>query len=104
MAVYELDLENDDVLSLSQAAAKLPRLRSGRKVHVSTLFRWTQHGTGGRKLQTWKLGGRRVTTLRALEAFIEPVSSDSEKPARQASPRREQQLAAVDAKLAKEGF
>ena len=104
MTSCEIDLENDDVLSLSEAASRLPQLRSRGKVHVSTLFRWAQRGAGGRKLQTWRLGGRRVTTLRALEAFIEPVSSDTERPALQASPGRDRELAKVDAALAKEGF
>jgi len=98
------DLKSDVVLSLRDVPTHLPRLRGQRKVHISTVFRWAQRGTGGRKLQTWRLGGRRVTTLRALKAFIEPVGSDSKLSDRQGPQRRERQLAKVEGELAREGF
>ena len=52
-------------ITLSDAAKSLP----GRP-HTSSLYRWHRKGVRGIKLETWLVGGRRYTTLDALEQFI----------------------------------
>lgn len=61
-------LTNESILTLSEAAAKLPP-SGGRRVNVSTLWRWAFKGVSGVKLEVLRLGGRTVTSLEALERF-----------------------------------
>ena len=100
----DLDLKRDTVFSLRDVPAHLPRFQGQKKVHTSTVFRWAQRGTAGRRLETWRLGGRRVTTLRALQEFIKPFGPDAEQPARQASPKCDREANEVETALAREGF
>jgi len=55
----------ENMISLVEAARSLP----GRP-HASSLYRWCRKGVRGVKLQTWLVGGRRYTTIAALEQFI----------------------------------
>ncbi len=43
--------------------------------HVATVWRWATKGTRGVKLQTWMLGGHRVTTPQAVEAFLQALNA-----------------------------
>lgn len=63
---------NENLLPLRDAAAKIP----GRP-HVSTLWRWATHGVGRQRqrLETVVIGGRRFTSIEALERFITALSS-----------------------------
>lgn len=42
-----------------------------------TAWRWTTKGSRGRILKSWVLGGRRMTTVAAVEAFIEQRTADT---------------------------
>jgi hypothetical protein len=44
---------------------------TGARPHPSTCWRWAIRGVGGTQLQTWLVGGRRKTTVGAVETFIE---------------------------------
>jgi len=59
-----VDLSTEHLLSLPEAASRLP----GRP-HISTLHRWRQRGVRGVKLETLLLGGRRYTSREALKRF-----------------------------------
>src|SRR5688572_8932261 len=41
----------------------MPKRKSGRKLYVSTIYRWRQRGRRGRKLKTFAVGGTRCTTI-----------------------------------------
>ncbi len=71
-----------DIITLTEAAKRLPKLRTGRRVHPSTLWRWASRGLRGRKLETIRLGGRMCTSVNALNRFFaEAISRDDvEKP------------------------
>lgn len=62
-----------DILSLADAAKRLPRF-NGRRVHVSTIWRWASHGLRGIRLETTRLGGRACTSLTALRRFFDALS------------------------------
>ena len=54
----------------------LPLLTAVQKVtgirpHLSTVLRWCTTGAHGRVLQSAKIGGRRLCTIEAVQAFIE---------------------------------
>ncbi len=50
------------------------RAATGRKVHLSTVLRWCSRGARGRVLSSWMVGGRRMTTVEAVNAFIAAAS------------------------------
>lgn len=70
-----IDLTHERVVTLREAASILPRQRGGRKVHVSTLYRWCSRGVRGVRLEHLKLGGRIVVSAQALQRFAERCSA-----------------------------
>lgn len=66
-------------LTLRQVPDHLPR-RQGKKVHYSTVYRWSTNGVRGRVLETSLVGGIRYTTLEAVQRFLatQPVFDNSE--------------------------
>ena len=74
----------ENMISLVEAARSLP----GRP-HASSLYRWCRKGVRGVKLQTWLVGGRRYTTIAALEQFIAATTAAADgEPALPRTPRQ----------------
>jgi hypothetical protein len=63
----------DDTLTLAEAARLLPRIE-GRKISISTIFRWTQRGLRGVRLSHLRIGRRIVTSHSALLEFFNRLS------------------------------
>ena len=61
---------NEALLSLAAAGRTLPG-----KPHLSTLHRWRLRGVRGVRLETVLIGGRRYTSVEALERFSERVTT-----------------------------
>ncbi len=80
IATMSIDLNNENVGTLSEVAGKLPRL-GGRKIHTSTLWRWASRGLRGVRLEHVRLGGRIITSLEAVQRFSESLS-DADVPVR----------------------
>lgn len=59
-----IEISCETLLSLADAAKALPN-----RPHTSTLHRWRMAGVRGVKLETCLIGGRRFTSLEALERF-----------------------------------
>ena len=99
-----IDHEVETVLSLTDAAARLPRRRGGKRVNVATLYRWASNGCRGVRLETIQIGGTRCTSMQALQRFFDrlstpgagPVGPDHRREARvrQRDERVERELAA----------
>ena len=89
---------NERLITLPQAARKIPGQGDRPRVHVSSIYRWSTKGVGGVVLETIKVGGRRMTSLEALERFIQAQNLDTEQPAERPGDRQ-RQLDAVDAEL-----
>jgi len=64
-----IDLSKETVLTLNQATKALPPVRRGKKLHISTLYRWASKGISGVRLETLRLGGTTVTSLEAIQRF-----------------------------------
>lgn len=68
-------------LSFTEAAAACPTV-AGRKPGLRTVYAWCDTGVlvGGRrlKLESARVGGRRVTSAEALERFLAAVSAGAE--------------------------
>lgn len=84
-----IDLQHETLLSLSQAANRLPASRRGRPVHLSCVYRWVLEGVntpnGKVRLEAIRMGGRWLTSVQALERFAEAQTPYL--PDRQALPR-----------------
>ncbi len=74
-------------LSAAQAARLLG-------VHVMTIVRWWRVGLRGRKLRSARVGGRRWTTKKWLEEFLQEEESDGS-----VESRRRQEVAAANVAL-----
>ena len=99
-----IDLQAETVLTLADAARYVPRRRRGRKVHVSTLYRWAQRGIRGIKLETLRLGGGLVTSVEALQRFAERLTSVDGAPVTRSEPQRRRDTAWAEAELEKLGI
>jgi hypothetical protein len=79
-----IDVANESLLSLAQAAATLPPGRGGKKVHLSTILRWILDGvrrpTGRVQLEAIRVGGRWLTSKEALQRFAERLTPDCSQP------------------------
>ncbi|MDZ4684032.1 MAG: DUF1580 domain-containing protein [Planctomycetaceae bacterium] len=64
-----------DAIPLTKAADFVP----GRP-HSATIWRWATKGVRGVKLASWVSGGKRVTTLAAIEEFLRRLNAGAESP------------------------
>jgi hypothetical protein len=69
-----IDINCEEVLSLSDAAKVLPARRAGKKPHVSCLYRWSVGGCRGVQLESVQIGGTRCTSREALARFFDRLS------------------------------
>jgi hypothetical protein len=70
-----IDSTEEALLSLAQAAAELPKRRAGRKLHLSTMYRWATAGCRGIVLETIQVGSTRCTSRQALQRFFESLTA-----------------------------
>jgi hypothetical protein len=80
-----IDPATEVLLPLAEAAGRLPRLRGGRAVATSTVWRWARRGVRGRggalvRLEVLKLGGTCCTSDEALLRFFRTLSADDPQP------------------------
>ena len=64
-----LDLASETVISIREAANRVPSFRPGKRTHTATIFRWIATGVNGVRLESARLGGRVVTSVEALQRF-----------------------------------
>jgi hypothetical protein len=68
-----IEIGQESILTLQEAAKLLPRRRAGRKPHVSTLYRWASRGLKGAVLETVQVGGTTCTSREALQRFFDKL-------------------------------
>lgn len=62
-------------ISLQEATTVVAKLRGEHGCSLATIYRWVSEGVqGGIKLDSIKIGGRRVTSLGAIWEFIEATN------------------------------
>lgn len=74
-----IDVFHEKVISLKEAAKRLPKTARNKKIHISTLHRWIQRGLQNKhglvvRLESIKIGGNICTSLEALQRFFEQIS------------------------------
>jgi len=65
--------------------AKAVERATGQRPHPSTLYRWRNSGIAGVRLETHRVGGRRMCTLESVRRFLDAVTAaaEGEQPTRQ---------------------
>lgn len=85
-------------MTLSQAAKGLPKV-NGKRIHVSTLWRWCRKGQGGITLEYARMGRRVVVTPEALNRFFAALAQPDKEHCRSSVslPTRRKQRPRTDA-------
>lgn len=97
-----IDIRNEELVPFPDAPKHIP----GRP-HIATVHRFRLRGSHGKKLESVKVGGRRFTSIEAIQRFVEAVTAaaDGEPvPRAESSKARERRLAQVDAELEAAGI
>ncbi len=66
-----IDIETEQLIPLRDIPKILPKRSSGKRIHISAVYRWVQRGLAGRTLETVKIGGTRYTSQEAMQRFAE---------------------------------
>jgi hypothetical protein len=105
-----IDISTETVVSLTEATRQLPKRRAGKRPNVATLYRWTNDGCRGVRLEYVMVGGTRCTSLDALQRFFDALTSvaESERPAAISvapalTKSRQRQIEAAEKRLARAG-
>jgi hypothetical protein len=93
-----IDTLKEQLFPLTDALQFVPRPK-GRTPNLSTLYRWSQRGIKGVRLETVQVGGTRCTTREALGRFFGRVTA-----ARDGTPRADQRATAAQAALTSIGI
>ena len=104
-----IDLRTEDAITLTAAARHRLISPDGRPRHIARMYDYILHGllglSGERvRLEFVKIGGKRYTTVQAMERFTERLNmADSAKSIPTTSQRR-QQIAAAEKNLQAAGI
>jgi hypothetical protein len=90
--VLVLDISREQIITLAEASHRLP----GRP-DISTLWRWRSRGVRGVTLDSVVIGGRRYTSVEALERFAQALTAAPRPPSPGPSAARQRQIAAAEA-------
>jgi len=72
-----IDIEREDVLSLTEATKVLPRV-NGKRASICTLWRWCRKGLRGVHLDYIRIGRKIATSRQALNRFFNELSAKDE--------------------------
>ena len=73
-----INLSEESLLSLKEAAKFLPKRDSGKRIHISALYRWCNKGVRGVVLESIKIGGTTYTSREALQRFGDNISTKNQ--------------------------
>ena len=67
--VQMIDTQSEALVPISEAPSLVPS-----RPHVATIWRWVKRGCRGAKLETVLIGGRRFTSIEAIQRFFEATT------------------------------
>jgi hypothetical protein len=91
---------SEHIISLSQAAKLMPRLRCDRPCNPSTIWRWCTRGVRGVRLESIRVGGTTATSQEALARFLEAINKQANGPLKRHSTHHER----TEAELTRRGI
>jgi len=66
-----IPIHEENLLPIREVPAELPARHNGKRVHPSTVYRWTKIGVRGIRLECVGIGGRTYTSIEAIQRFGE---------------------------------
>ena len=69
-----IDLATEKLVALRDVPRQLPPRPTGRRLHISAVYRWIQHGVRGNRLECIRIGGTTYTSVEALQRFADGLS------------------------------
>jgi len=66
-------LNNETCVCLTELSRRLPRL-NGKRIAISTLWRWAMKGIHGERLESRRLGKRLLSSVEAVDRFSARLS------------------------------
>lgn len=69
-----IDIQNESLLSLTEATKALPRV-NGKRPSISTLWRWCRRGLRGVRLEYIRVGRGIATSHEALNRFFNSLAA-----------------------------
>lgn len=70
-----IDLATERLIALREVPKHLPPRPTGRRIHISAVYRWIQRGVRGVRLDSIQVGGTTYTSVEALQRFADGLSS-----------------------------
>jgi hypothetical protein len=68
-----IDIAREQLISLHDVPKVLPPGPSGKRLHISAIYRWAQRGIRGTRLEVVRVGGTTYTSREALQRFVQPA-------------------------------
>ena len=69
-----ISIDKEKLVTFAQAAKLVPS-RTGRTLHVTTIHRWASAaGARGVRLESVLVGGTRMTTVEAVQRFVDRLN------------------------------
>ena len=75
-----IDIANEHLIPLREVPKCLPPRPTGRRIHISAVYRWMTRGLHGIRLETVKIGGTTYTSQEALQRFADELSTIAPNP------------------------
>jgi len=73
-----IDIHQEQIIPLSAAPRHLPKRPSGKKIHISAVYRWISRGVRGVVLESARIGGCTYTSLEALQRWSDALTNADE--------------------------
>ncbi len=70
-----IDTTIERLIPLREVPKVLPCRETGRRIHISAIYRWAQRGIHGVRLDVVRIGGTTYTSSEAIQRFGEQLSS-----------------------------
>lgn len=64
-----INISTEHLIPIRDVPRHLPPRPTGRRVHISAVYRWIQRGVHGNRLESIKIGGMVYTSFEALMRF-----------------------------------
>jgi hypothetical protein len=88
---------SENLIPFRDVPRRLPRGRGGKRLNISTVFRWASRGVLGIRLEFVQVGGTRMTSEAGFSRFFARLTgSPSDVPCVRSPRKREQEIAAAE--------
>ena len=99
-----IDPNKERLVSFHDASNESTRRRGGKKIHLSTWYRWTTRGCKGIRLESLQYGGTRVTSREAIARFFRRLTEASVEPSDPTSAPPPRAVEAAQRELERQGL